>query len=257
MMTSELGLLSPPKASIASKWFVVSAILRYFFVYLCDVFRNTPSRSLKNALYCTNIKSFRKLNAFRAIHCVVLIYVASNNAWAESSAVVSFEQNVHSLRQGPLFKAQTWVQGKFLRMEYQIGTQNIVSLLTPEGKTYNFDIVKGIGTMKSSTPSSDVAGQFGPDIFTDRSALEHFLRLVDAKVIREEIYDQKECWVYEYETPEKQMTSYIWIWKNRFFPLKSVIYNPQDEITVHYSDVRFQEQAVPGLFELPKNIQWG
>jgi outer membrane lipoprotein-sorting protein len=76
-----------------------------------------------------------------------------------------------------------------------------------------------------------------------------------AVVAGSEVFQERECDVYEFKDPISGGMTRAWVWKEKGFPLKIEVGAPEGKVVVEMSNVQLDQPVDDALFELPANIR--
>lgn len=143
----------------------------------------------------------------------------------------------------PLYQ-KIWVMPGKVRSEreHPLGNAILVSIInTVDGVMYSYDSASNIATLMA------IVGDLGEDFKTPQDYADD-LDIPGMMYVRREVFDDKDCIVYEMHAGS--LTSKMWIWEEHGIPLKIIGGAGNDEIVVEF--LSFVYGPVPDeMFELP------
>ena len=190
--------------------------------------------------------------------CLVsLVCLVGSFVKAEEITTMSFDQIITSSR-GETMTSKVWIKGEKMRMEQIAEGEKMIALLK-EGTMYLYYPAQKMAMKMDISAGAGQGGQENP------KDMMEYLKSVKAKPLGQEKIEGKLCNVYQITysqtgLPAKALAkagakSKIWVWKEKKFPLKSVMTLGSETITTRYRNVQMDISIPDSYFELPPGTQ--
>ncbi len=135
------------------------------------------------------------------------------------------------------------------------GSKIRVEMDTPEGRAVT--IINGdemYSYILSQNKAMKMTGQraFDMDVLSDYGS---YLESLNAKVVGSEKIGRYDCDIYEFKDPKANMTSKVWLWKGKEFPVKVENKLPHGAITTVMENVKIGIKIDNAEFTLPPGVE--
>ena len=132
-----------------------------------------------------------------------------------------------------------------------------IRLEVKSSRTKTITLIDG-ETMYSYIPSQNRAIKIvnkkarGMDVLSDYGA---YLKSLDAEIVGSERVNGYDCDIYEFIDPRLNMTSKVWLWKEKGFPIKVETTVPGGAITTLMKNVKVGIDIDDSEFILPEGVE--
>lgn len=184
----------------------------------------------------------------RVVCLVSLVYLVCSFVRAEETlTTMSYDQIITSSR-GAVMTSKVWIKGNNMRMEQIAEGEKMITLMK-EGTMY---LCYPSQKMAMKMDISAGVGQGGQENPKD---MMEYLKSVKAKPLGQEKIEGKLCDVYQITYPQPGAKGKIWVWREKNFPLKSVMTMGSEVITTRYRNIQMGISIPDSYFKLPPGIQ--
>lgn len=181
----------------------------------------------------------------------------SSSLLAQQASTMSYDQIVTSPSQGTTtFKV--WIKGNNMRMEQIAEGEKMITLMK-EGAIYLYYPSQKMAMKMDISAGAGQGGQENPKDMVE------YLKSIEAKPLGQERIEDKLCDVYQITYPQTGLPAEasaeagakgkIWVWKEKNFPLKSVMAVGSETITTEYRNVQMGISIPDSYFEIPPGTQ--
>ena len=190
--------------------------------------------------------------------CLVsLVCLVGSFVKAGEITTMSYDQTITSSR-GEVMTSKVWIKGEKMRMEQVSEGEKMVTLMK-EGTMYFCYPAQKMAMKMDISAGAGQGGQGNP------KDMMEYLKSIKAKSLGQEKIEGKLCNVYQITYPQTGLPaealakagakSKIWVWKEKKFPLKSVMTLGSETITTRYRNVQMDISIPDSYFELPPGTQ--
>ncbi len=176
----------------------------------------------------------------------IMGFFLSGLLFAQQASSISYDQIVTSPTQGTI-TSKVWVKGEKMRIEQMAQGQKMVTLMK-EGTMYLYYPAQKMA-MKM-----DVSAGAGQGSENPKDTME-YLKSIEARPLGQERIEGKLCDVYQITYPQTGARGKIWVWREKNFPLKSVMTVGGETITTRYRNIQMGINIPDSYFELPPGTQ--
>ena len=197
----------------------------------------------------------------KLIQLVCFIYfvgLASSSIQAEEKlTTMSYDQMITSSQEKAI-TSKVWIKGNNMRME-QISEGEKMIALVKEGAMYLYYPAQKMAMKIDIGAGAGQGGQENP-----KNMME-YLKSINAKPLGQERIEGKLCDIYQITYPltglpvealaKVEAKGKIWVWREKKFPLKSVMTVGGETITTRYRNIQMDINIPDSLFEIPPRTQ--
>ena len=188
------------------------------------------------------MKKLIQLVCFVGLACLAGSFVK-----AEKVTTMSYDQIITSPT-GEIITSKVWVKGKKMRVE-QIARGTKVVTLMKKGNVHLYYYPSQKMAVKMYMPAGIIQRhQENP------REMAEYLKSTKAKPLGQEKIEGKLCDIYQVSYPQG-IRGKVWIWRRKNFPLKLVVGNSGESITIEYKNLQMSISIPDNLFELPPGTQ--
>jgi len=193
----------------------------------------------------------------RQAKCVVILWalviaggLLSSSLIAQEVSTISYDQIVTSscLGCGKTMTSKVWIKGNNMRIEQTVGGQQMITLIK-EGAMYSYY------PSQKMAMKMDASAKAGQEKQENPKDTVEYLKSIEAKPLGQESIEGKLCDVYQITYPQTGTKGKIWVWKEKNFPLKSVMTVGGETLTTEYRNVQMGISIPDSYFELPPGTQ--
>jgi len=176
---------------------------------------------------------------------------------AEEITTMSYDQTITSSR-GATMTSKVWIKGNNMRMEQIADGEKMITLMK-EGTMYLYYPAQKMAMKMDISAGAGQGGQENP------KDMMEYLKSIKAKPLGQEKIEGKLCNVYQITYSQTGLPaealakagvkSKVWVWREKKFPLKSVMTVGSETITTRYRNVQMGINIPDSLFELPPGTQ--
>ena len=189
------------------------------------------------------MKKLVQLVSFVSLVCLVCSFVRAE----DKLATMSYDQIITS-SQGETITSKVWIKGNNMRMEQIAEGEKMITLMK-EGTMYLYYPAQKMAMKMDISVGAGQGGQENP------KDMMEYLKNIKAKSLGQERIEGKLCSVYQITYPQTRARGKVWVWKEKKFPLKSVMTVGSETITTRYRNVQMGINIPDSLFELPPGTQ--
>ncbi len=188
----------------------------------------------------------KKLIQLICLVCFVGLVGSSIQA-EEKLTTMSYDQTITSSR-GEVMTSKVWIKGNNMRTEQIAEGEKMITLMK-EGVMYLYYPAQKMAMKMDISAGAGQGAQENP------KDMMEYLKSVKAKRLGQERIEGKLCDVYRITYPQTGTRSKIWVWREKKFPLKSVMTVGSEIMTTRYRNVQMGINIPDSLFELPPGTQ--
>lgn len=188
----------------------------------------------------------KKLIQLVCLICFVGLVCSSIQA-EEKLTTMSYDQTITSSR-GEVMTSKVWIKGNNMRIEQIAEGEKMITLMK-EGAMYLYYPSQKMAMKMDISAGAGQGGQENP-----KDMIE-YLKSAKAKPLGQERIEGKLCDVYRITYPQTGARSKVWVWREKKFPLKSVMTVGNETITTRYRNIQMGINIPDSLFDLPPGTQ--
>lgn len=189
--------------------------------------------------------------------------VCSPTQAEEKLTTMSYDQIVTSPAQGTM-TSKVWIKGNNMRIEQIAEGEKMITLMK-EGAIYLYYPSQKMAIKMDISAGAGQGGQENP------KDMMEYLRNIEAKPLGQERIEGQLCDVYQITYPqtglpadlsseasakgEASPKAKIWVWREKNFPLKSVMTVGGETLTTEYRNVQMGINISDSLFQIPPGTQ--
>jgi outer membrane lipoprotein-sorting protein len=199
------------------------------------------------------MKKSIQLVSFVSLVCLVCSFVRAE----EKLATMSYNRTI-TPSQGETITSKVWIKGNNMRMEQIAEGEKMITLMK-EGIMYLYYPTQKMAMKMDISAGTGRGGQENP------KDMMEYLKSIKAKPLGQEKIEGKLCNVYQITYSQTGLPAEasakagakgkVWVWKEKNFPLKSVMTMGSEVITTRYRNVQMDISMPDSYFELPPGTQ--
>ncbi|MEW6170770.1 MAG: hypothetical protein AB1472_04370 [Candidatus Omnitrophota bacterium] len=175
---------------------------------------------------------------------LIVFFIFSVNIFASEPWNLKYTQIISSKSHATPITANILVKGKNVRMESSMQGQPVINIIKDGTTMYIYYPLQKMAMMTTVDKQAQEQLPAAEDYM-------NYMQRFNPKKISTEIYDGKNCDVYEYQDLEQKAKVKVWLWQAKKFPLKTIITTSDDVITSESKNVETNVVISNDMFELP------